>query len=221
MTEVQVGNKGWEKAWNYWTISTKDSATLTHTPLNDWDQQKQASIFLKQYWSIYLQLMNAPTRSISKGQGREIHYQNTPPRTAEEGMVKSFWNWPPFMKPGEKMSILIQKGTCKSAMPNSCPRFEWGNAMLQGILKKIRKQNVKKGLKKPQHNRAVIWQAHTRQRCCDVGGHGNRTPRLVHATRREGKKRQAATRATRTVSHERRDRWWNQHGCTLEKLWAV
>lgn len=142
----RLGKKGWEKAWNYWTISRNDSATLTHTSLRDWGQQKQASIFLKQYWSIYLQLMNLPTPSISKGQGRKIHYQNIPPRTAEEDMVRFFWNCPPLIKPREKMCILIQKGTCKSAMPNFCPRSERGNVMLQGILKKRRKQNMKKGI---------------------------------------------------------------------------
>jgi len=68
--------------------------------------------------------------------------------------------------------------------------------MLQGILKKRRKYG-KRHLK--THKRVVEWQAYTHQCCCDVGGRGKRMPRLVHATSREGKKRKAGTRATRTI----------------------
>lgn len=168
-------------------------------------REEKVAIFLKWHTTRSLQLENLLTQSTSKGGGRETHYHNIPPETAEEDTVKSFWNCSPFIYPREKMCILIQKGTCKNRMPNSCPHSEQGNVMLWRILKKrkTRKEYMKKALKKskPQHSSCMH---------ISVDGHGNWTPRPVHARRREGKKCKAATTAIRTISHERGDKLWHQ-----------
>lgn len=73
-------------------------------------------------------------------------------------------------------------------MPNSCPHSKKEcNAPEDSEKKKDKKEYMKKVLKNPKHNI----------------GHGNRTPRPVHARRREGKKCKAATVATGIISHKR------------------
>lgn len=178
-------------------------AMLTCLLQCDWGQQKQASIFLKLYkW------FSQPNQLVKIK--KKIRYENKPQGQQKRKRKRPSGDSLLLLTPLDE-KVYLKKHTWKSTVLSSCSGFEWQTAKLQWRLKE-RKNNMKKAILKKRGKKkgAEIWQ-----------------PYICHLEDVETKHQSWSTALERKTAthhqsnHERLKTWWNQRGCTLEKLWAV